>query len=250
MMGGPGAGKGTQARRLEKELMLPQVATGDLFRHNIKNQTDLGKLAQKYIDAGELVPDEVTVSMVRERLAMPDCARGALLDGFPRTIAQAEALDDLLAMKGERIGVVPFIQVKPAVLLQRAGPAGSNVNFAAHVALQPLGFTVLTRRPAPWVRLQPLQVRPLRPDAGPAVAWEVGATTWGLPVVVWPRTAGELSPGLRRALEQAPIVLDRVNERELAAAGCRRLVERRAGGSGWRFTAAGREWAELLTYDP
>ena len=90
LMGGPGAGKGTQARRLEKELDLPQVATGDLFRDNIKNETELGKLAQRYIDAGELVPDEVTVSMVRERLSRPDCARGALLDGFPRTIAQAE----------------------------------------------------------------------------------------------------------------------------------------------------------------
>ena len=119
LMGGPGAGKGTQARRLEKELDLPQVATGDLFRDNIKNETELGKLAQRYIDAGELVPDEVTVSMVRERLSRPDCARGALLDGFPRTIAQAESLDELLADKGQRIGVVPYISVSPEVLLQR-----------------------------------------------------------------------------------------------------------------------------------
>jgi len=119
LMGGPGAGKGTQARRLENELGLPQVATGDLFRQNIKNGTKLGQLAQRYMDAGELVPDEVTVSMVRERLSEPDCANGALLDGFPRTIAQAQSLDELLAINGQRISVVPFISVSPEVLLRR-----------------------------------------------------------------------------------------------------------------------------------
>lgn len=119
LMGGPGAGKGTQARRLAKELGLPQVATGDLFRENIKNETKLGELARQYMDRGELVPDEVTVSMVRERLSRPDCARGALLDGFPRTIAQAEALDDLLVRQDARIGVVPYIQVSPETLLKR-----------------------------------------------------------------------------------------------------------------------------------
>ncbi|MGD2077452.1 MAG: adenylate kinase [Chloroflexota bacterium] len=119
LMGGPGAGKGTQARRLAEELGLPQVATGDLFRQHIKNNTKLGKLAQRYIDSGELVPDEVTVGMVRERLARPDCDEGALLDGFPRTISQARSLDELLAMQGEKISVVPFIRVSPEVLLQR-----------------------------------------------------------------------------------------------------------------------------------
>ena len=119
LMGGPGAGKGTQARRLENELGLPQVATGDLFRQHIKNETKLGKLAQGYMDAGDLVPDEVTVSMVRERLSKSDCAKGALLDGFPRTIAQARALDEILAQMGARIGVVPFIRVGSDVLLQR-----------------------------------------------------------------------------------------------------------------------------------
>jgi adenylate kinase len=119
LMGGPGAGKGTQARRLAGELGLPQVATGDLFRQHIKNKTELGQLAQQYMDAGELVPDAVTVDMVRERLAMPDCAEGALLDGFPRTISQAQALDALLADEGQEIGVVPFIKVSPEVLLAR-----------------------------------------------------------------------------------------------------------------------------------
>jgi adenylate kinase len=119
LMGGPGAGKGTQARRLQEELGLPQVASGDLFRQHIKNETELGKLAQSYMDAGDLVPDQVTVRMVRERLSQPDCAEGALLDGFPRTIAQARALDKILAEMDAHIGVVPFISVGPDVLLQR-----------------------------------------------------------------------------------------------------------------------------------
>ena len=119
LMGGPGAGKGTQARRLQAALGLPQVATGDLFRENLKNMTELGKLARTYMDAGELVPDEVTVAMVRERLSRPDCARGAIFDGFPRTLSQAAALDELLAEMGEHVDVVPYIHVRPEVLLQR-----------------------------------------------------------------------------------------------------------------------------------
>jgi adenylate kinase len=83
LMGAPGAGKGTQAKRLEALLGLPQVATGDLFRANLKNQTELGKLARTYMDKGELVPNEVTIAMVRDRLSQPDCEAGAILDGFP-----------------------------------------------------------------------------------------------------------------------------------------------------------------------
>ncbi len=119
LMGGPGAGKGTQARRLAERLGLPQVATGDLFRDHLKNDTELGKLARKYMEAGELVPDEVTVAMVKERLARPDCENGALLDGFPRTICQAEALDELLGQMGQEITIVPYIHVDPDVLLKR-----------------------------------------------------------------------------------------------------------------------------------
>ena len=124
LMGAPGAGKGTQAKMLEKNLGLPQVATGDIFRHNLKNKTELGLLAQSYMDKGELVPDSVTIQMVRHRLAQPDCAKGAILDGFPRNTSQAEALDDILADLNGRISVVPFIQVSQDVvvarLLQRA----------------------------------------------------------------------------------------------------------------------------------
>lgn len=119
LMGAPGAGKGTQAKMLEKNLGLPQVATGDLFRHNLKNKTELGQLAQSYMDRGELVPDSVTIEMVRDRLSQPDCDGGAILDGFPRTLSQAEALNDLLGEMDGRISVVPHIHVDQDVLVDR-----------------------------------------------------------------------------------------------------------------------------------
>lgn len=119
LMGAPGAGKGTQAKLLQDAIGLPHVSTGDLFRANLKNQTELGKLAQTYMDKGELVPDHVTVAMVKDRLSQPDCARGAILDGFPRTTAQAEALDKLLAEIDGEINIVPYIKVDEEVLVQR-----------------------------------------------------------------------------------------------------------------------------------
>jgi adenylate kinase len=119
MLGAPGAGKGTQANLLAEKTNLPHVSSGDLFRENIKNQTELGKLASSYIDAGELVPDDLTIKMVVDRLSRPDCAKGAILDGFPRTSAQAAALDETLAETGQQIDVVPFIRVPEEVLIQR-----------------------------------------------------------------------------------------------------------------------------------
>jgi adenylate kinase len=119
LIGPPGAGKGTQAKLLEEALGIPQVSTGDLFRYNLKNETELGKLARTYMDRGELVPDEVTVAMVEDRLAQDDCAGGAILDGFPRTLAQAQALDELLAKLGARVDVVPSIEVPQDVLVDR-----------------------------------------------------------------------------------------------------------------------------------
>jgi len=119
LLGGPGAGKGTQAERLSSALGIPQVSTGDLFRENLKNETELGLLAKGYMERGELVPDQVTVGMVRERLSRPDAAQGAILDGFPRTIAQAEALEALLAELGFALAVVPYIKVPEDVLLAR-----------------------------------------------------------------------------------------------------------------------------------
>ncbi len=119
LVGAPGAGKGTQAKLLEKRFSLPQISSGDLFRHNLTNQTELGKLAKSFMDRGELVPDDVTIAMVRERLSQPDCENGGILDGFPRTIAQAQALDNLLADFNGHINVVPYIRVEQDVLVNR-----------------------------------------------------------------------------------------------------------------------------------
>jgi adenylate kinase len=96
LLGAPGAGKGTQADVLCLDYKLPHIASGDLFRDNLKRATPLGQLAKQYMDKGELVPDDVTIKMIRERLQAPDAKGGVLLDGFPRTVAQAEALDTLL----------------------------------------------------------------------------------------------------------------------------------------------------------
>jgi adenylate kinase len=119
LMGGPGAGKGTQARLLKDSVNLPQIASGDLFRENFARNTKLGKVAREYVDSGDLVPDEVTIAMVNERLTRSDVANGAILDGFPRTITQAEDLDALLADMDEYIDIVPYIHVDRDVLLKR-----------------------------------------------------------------------------------------------------------------------------------
>jgi adenylate kinase len=121
LFGPPGVGKGTQAERLKEELHLAHVATGDLFRDNLKRETELGKLAKSYMDRGALVPDEVTIGMVRERLKDADTQNGVLFDGFPRTVAQAEALDKLLGERGGKIEKVIFINASPEVLLERLG---------------------------------------------------------------------------------------------------------------------------------
>jgi adenylate kinase len=115
LLGPPASGKGTQAARLREALGLPHIASGDLFRENLKNETELGKKAQVYMDRGDLVPDDITIGMVMDRLSRPDCAGGALFDGFPRTIAQAEAL----ANRGYKISLVPNIVVPDDVLVER-----------------------------------------------------------------------------------------------------------------------------------
>jgi adenylate kinase len=119
MLGPPGAGKGTQAALLAEKLGVPHVATGDLFREALKNETDLGLTAKSYMERGELVPDEVTVAMVRERLQKPDSESGVILDGFPRTIEQAEALEDLLDEQGEAIDAAVFIDAAEDELVRR-----------------------------------------------------------------------------------------------------------------------------------
>jgi adenylate kinase len=119
LFGAPGAGKGTQAELMNAWLPVPRVSSGDLFRYNLSNNTALGQTAKAYMDKGELVPDDVTVAMVAERLQRADCDAGVILDGFPRTVAQAEALDRLLGEMGRRLDAVLFIQVARQTLLQR-----------------------------------------------------------------------------------------------------------------------------------
>ena len=118
LLGVPGAGKGTQAKLLTDRLGLPQISTGDIFRYNLKNQTGLGLLAKRYMDQGELVPDEVTIRMVEDRLQMADVAKGAILDGFPRNLKQADALDQITAPYGG-ISLVPLIHISDDEALVR-----------------------------------------------------------------------------------------------------------------------------------
>ncbi len=119
LMGLPGAGKGTQAERIVQEFGIPHISTGDMFRAAVKEQTPLGIEAKKYMDSGELVPDEVTIGIVKERLAQDDCANGFLLDGFPRTVPQAEALETSLDELGKKIDHVIHIEVAKEKLLAR-----------------------------------------------------------------------------------------------------------------------------------
>jgi adenylate kinase len=119
LLGPPGVGKGTQAKILSEQSGLVHISSGDLFRENLKNQTELGKLAQTYMTKGELVPDDVTIAMIRERLSRPDCKDGAILDGFPRTPAQADALENMLHEFGGQVNAVPFITAPDNVLVER-----------------------------------------------------------------------------------------------------------------------------------
>jgi len=119
LLGAPGAGKGTQAAMLTEALGVPHVASGDLFRSALQKKTPLGLEAKKYMDQGLLVPDEVTIAMVRERLALPDCQEGVILDGFPRTLEQAKALDAALAEEGRTIDKVLYIKVPNEELVAR-----------------------------------------------------------------------------------------------------------------------------------
>ncbi|MFH1524998.1 MAG: adenylate kinase [Chloroflexota bacterium] len=119
LLGPPGVGKGTQAKLIAEATGLPHISSGDLFRENIKNETELGKLAQSFMNKGELVPDDVTISMIRDRFSRSDCKAGALLDGFPRTTVQAEALEKLLAEFGGKVNYVPCITASEATLIER-----------------------------------------------------------------------------------------------------------------------------------
>ena len=119
LFGPPGAGKGTQAQLLSSRLGVPQIATGDILREAVKEGTELGRLAKQYMDRGELVPDDVVIGIVEERLRRPDCARGFILDGFPRTIKQAEALDEILARMGVKLDAVINLEVDEEEVVRR-----------------------------------------------------------------------------------------------------------------------------------
>ncbi|MBS4193341.1 adenylate kinase [Bacillus sp. FJAT-49705] len=119
LMGLPGAGKGTQAEKIVQKYGIPHISTGDMFRAAIKDETELGLQAKSFMDKGELVPDEVTIGIVRERLSKGDCKKGFLLDGFPRTVAQAEALEDILTQLDKKINYVINIDVDNGILMER-----------------------------------------------------------------------------------------------------------------------------------
>lgn len=138
LLGVPGAGKGTQAKILEELLHLPQVSTGDIFRYNLKNQTPLGVLAKGYMDRGELVPDDVTIQMVEDRLQRDDCVNGAILDGFPRNLIQAKAFDKITSPYGG-VSLVPLINLDDEEAIKRITGRRScrNCGTVYHVDFSP-----------------------------------------------------------------------------------------------------------------
>lgn len=138
LLGVPGAGKGTQARLLAEELGLPQISTGDIFRYNLKRQTELGILAKGYMDQGTLVPDEVTIRMVEDRLQQPDAAQGAIMDGFPRNLVQVKAFDVITAPYGG-VTLAPLINLEDeeAMLRITGRRVCRNCGAVYHVELNP-----------------------------------------------------------------------------------------------------------------
>ncbi|MFD3540499.1 adenylate kinase [Streptomyces sp. NPDC058662] len=133
LVGPPGAGKGTQAAFLAKNLSIPHISTGDLFRANISQGTELGKSAKSYMDAGELVPDSVTIGMAKDRMGQPDAANGFLLDGFPRNLSQAEALDEILKVAGLNLDAVLDLEVEEDEVVKRIAGRRTCRKDSAHV---------------------------------------------------------------------------------------------------------------------
>ena len=139
MLGAPGAGKGTQAKKIAAKYSIPHISTGDIFRANIKNGTELGKKAKTYMDQGLLVPDELVVDLVVDRVNQEDCANGYVLDGFPRTIPQAEALDKALMEMGQAIDYAINVEVPDENIVQRMSGRRACVNCGAtyHIVYAP-----------------------------------------------------------------------------------------------------------------
>lgn len=139
LLGPPGAGKGTQAKSIATEYNIPHISTGDIFRKNIAEETPLGKKAKEYIDQGLLVPDQLTIDIVKDRLSQDDCKKGFLLDGFPRTVFQAESLDKMLQEVGKKIDVALLIEVPREDILKRMTGRRVCVSCGAsyHIAFNP-----------------------------------------------------------------------------------------------------------------
>ncbi len=139
MLGAPGAGKGTQAKRIAEKYSIPHISTGDIFRANIKNGTDLGKKAKEYMDQGLLVPDELTCDLVMDRIQQNDCKNGFVLDGFPRTIPQAEALDGALNKIGQKMDFAVDVDVPDENIVNRMGGRRACLSCGAtyHVEFNP-----------------------------------------------------------------------------------------------------------------
>ena len=139
MLGAPGAGKGTQAKMIAEKYNIPHISTGDIFRANIKNGTELGKKAKSYMDKGQLVPDELTLDLIMDRFKEDDCKNGYVLDGFPRTIPQAEALDTALKANGEKVDFAIDVDVPDENIVKRMGGRRACVNCGAtyHIVYSP-----------------------------------------------------------------------------------------------------------------
>ena len=139
MLGAPGAGKGTQAKMIAEKYSIPHISTGDIFRANIKNGTELGKKAKSYMDKGQLVPDELTLDLIMDRFKEDDCKNGYVLDGFPRTIPQAEALDKALETAGEKVDFAIDVDVPDENIVKRMGGRRACVNCGAtyHIVYSP-----------------------------------------------------------------------------------------------------------------
>ena len=136
MLGAPGAGKGTQAKRIAEKYSLPHISTGDIFRANIKNGTELGNKAKSYMDKGSLVPDEITIGMLIDRINDKDCVNGYVLDGFPRTLAQASRLDEALAKRNEKIDYAIDVDVPDENIINRMGGRRACLNCGATYHLE------------------------------------------------------------------------------------------------------------------
>ena len=139
MLGAPGAGKGTQAKQIAAKYAIPHISTGDIFRANIKNGTELGKKAKEYMDQGMLVPDELTCDLVMDRIAQDDCVKGFVLDGFPRTIPQAEALTNALTKIGQSMDYAIDVDVPDENIVNRMGGRRACLNCGAtyHLVFNP-----------------------------------------------------------------------------------------------------------------